>query len=332
MTISAARNYSISFLESYGFRSEEAAAITENLIQAELVEKKTHGFVRLPAIANYVKQGKIKVNSEELTIISEFPSSIHFDAKFKPGFYAIYKSLELALAKVKLSGIVSVAIKDMAYASGYIGDYARIATENDYIFIGFNNSPKGLVPYGTTKNLWGTDPVTIGIPTHSAPVILDMASSQCTWGDLLVAKTEGKNIKPGVAVDFDGKITIDPTKAMEGGILSIAGHKGSGLAFIVELLGGALSNSRVGSSVPGGWGSFYLLINPAIFRDMKQFKDDVQTAIAELKSAPRAEGFKEVFFPGEQSFIKRKKNLEKNEIEITSKLQTELDALFKQKN
>jgi len=89
-------------------------------MEAELVGKKIHGLVRLPAIAHNVAVGKIKITDEDIAIISEHPASIHFDAKYKPGFYAMYKSLE----KVKRSGLLAVSIKDMAYASGYIGDYA----------------------------------------------------------------------------------------------------------------------------------------------------------------------------------------------------------------
>lgn len=221
-----------------------------------------------------------------------------------------------------------MAIKDIEYASGYIGDYARRAAEQDLIFVGFHNSPGGLVPHGTTKGIWGTDPLTISIPAHKIPVVLDMASSQTTWGDIMLAKTEGRTIKEGVAIDAEGNLTVDPAKAMEGGILPIAGHKGSGLAFMVELLGGALSNSRVGGAVDGGWGSFYILINPGFFRDINAFKNDVQAAINELKSTPKAKGFTEVFFPGEQSYYKRQRNLEKGEIAVSEKLMAELEALL----
>ncbi len=327
MTIQQATDLSNSILIKLGFSQEEASLITQNLIEAELVEKKTHGLVRLPAIARNVSAGKIKVTDEDLEVISEHPASIHFDAKYKPGFYAIYKSLEKAIKKVKKSGILAVGIKDLAYASGYIGDYARRAAEKDLIFIGFHNSPGGLVPFGSTKDIWGTDPITIGIPTQSIPVILDMASSQCTWGDLMVAQTEGKEIKEGVAIDGDGNMTVDPSKAMEGGILPIAGHKGSGLAFIVELLGGALSNSRVGGAVDGGWGSFYILIDPKMFRDWDEFKSDVQKAIDELKSAPKAKGVNEIFFPGEQSYYKRKKNMQADRIEVSDNLMEKLEEL-----
>lgn len=327
MNISQAKDLSNKILIKLGFRTEEAELITQNLIEAELVEKKTHGLVRLPAIAHLVGTGSIKVIDEDIEIISEHPASIHFNAKYKPGFYAIYKSLDTAFEKVKQSGILAVGIKDLAYASGYIGDYARRAAEKDLVFISFHNSQGGLVPFGATKDLWGTNPLTIGVPSPSAPVILDMASSQTTWGDLMVAKTEGRTIKEGVAIDGEGNLTIDPAKAMEGGILPFAGHKGSGLAFIVELLGGALTNSRVGGAVDGGWGSFYMLIDPSIFRDINDFKSDVQKAIDELKSAPKAKGVNEIYFPGEQLYLKRKKNLEADQINISEKLMTELEKL-----
>lgn len=327
MTISQAKDLSNKILTKLGFRTEEAELITQNLIEAELVEKKTHGLVRLPAIARLVSIGSIKVIDEDIEIISEHPASIHFNAKYKPGFYAIYKSLDTALEKVKQSGILAVGIKDLAYASGYIGDYARRVAEKDLVFISFHNSQGGLVPFGATKNLWGTNPITISVPSTSAPVILDMASSQTTWGDLMVAKTEGRTIKEGVAIDGEGNLTVDPAKAMEGGILPFAGHKGSGLAFIVELLGGALTNSRVGGAVDGGWGSFYMLIDPSIFRDINDFKSDVQKAIDELKSAPKAQGVKEIYFPGEQSYLKRNKNLQADQITISDKLMAELEKL-----
>lgn len=283
MEIGEARDLSKQILAKLGFGLEEAELITQNLIEAELVEKKTHGLVRLLSIAGLVAVGKITVNDQDISLINEQKATLHFDGKYKPGFYAIYKSLEKAFSKVKETGILAVGLKDLAYASGYIGDYARLAAEQNLIFIGFHNSPGGLVPFGTAKNLWGTNPITIGVPTHGAPVILDMASSKSTWGNLLLSKNEGKDLPVGVAIDKAGEPTIDPNEAMLGGLLPIAGHKGSGLAFIVELLAGGLSNSRVGGAVEGGWGSFYLLIDPTMFRNLNDFKNDVQKAIDELE-------------------------------------------------
>lgn len=326
--ITEAKNLSQKMLHKIGFSDEEASLITENLIEAELVEKQSHGLVRLSSIKRLVENRKIKIGREDISVISETSTTLHIDGKHKPGFYVIYKSLDLAFEKVKKSGIVSVGLKDLAYASGYIGAYARKAIEKDLIFIGFNNSPGGLVPFGARKDLWGTNPITVGIPTNNIPVILDMASSKITWGNLLVAKQEDQKLKKGVAIDKEGRITTNPEKAMEGGLLPIAEHKGSGLAFIVELLAGALTNSRVGYAVPGGWGTFYILLDPSFFRPLDDFKKDVETAINELKNAPKAEGFNEVYFPGEKSHKIRQKNLSKEEIEISENLYNNLKKLL----
>jgi LDH2 family malate/lactate/ureidoglycolate dehydrogenase len=113
-------------------------------------------------------------------------------------------------------------------------------------------------------------------------------------------------------------------KAIDGGLLPIAGHKGSGLAFMVELLAGALPGSRVGYAVPGGWGSFAILIDPTIFRPLVDFKNDVEKAIKELKAAPKAEGFHEIYFAGEQSHKKREECLKTGVVDINDKM---FDAL-----
>lgn len=314
-------------LTKLGFTSNDASLITKNLIEAELVEKKTHGLIRIPAIKKQIENKKISVSGDAPEKISETSNSLHLDGKNKPGFIVIYQSLDRAIEKAKESGMVSVGLKNIGYASGYIGAYARIATENGLIFIGFNNSAGGLIPHGSKKELWGTNPLTVGVPTNSDPVILDMASSMTTWGNLMVSKQEGKKLSEGLALDGDGKPTIDPEKAMEGGILPFGGHKGSGLAFIVELLAGALTGSRVGYSVEGGWGSFYILINPTIFRSLKDFKSDVSTAIDELKNAPKADSVTEIYYAGEQSNNLRKLHLESGVIEVSDKLLSELKSI-----
>ena len=281
MKIEKAKELSLTILTKIGFKNEDAQLITKNLIDGELTGRKSHGLIRLPSIKRNIDNGKISTTHDNVEFINETATSLLVDAKNKPGFIPIYKSLDKAMEMAKQSGVVVVGIQNAAYCSGYIGSYANLATENDLIFIGFNNSPGGLIPYGSKKQLWGTNPLTIGIPTNDVPIVLDMASSKLTFGDLIVARTENKTIKKGVALDKEGMPTINPLEAIEGGLLPIAEHKGSGLAFIVELLAGALTGSRVGYAVEGGWGTSYILINPALFRPIEQFKNDIETAIKE---------------------------------------------------
>jgi LDH2 family malate/lactate/ureidoglycolate dehydrogenase len=316
---------STDILQKMGFSKNDASLVTKNIIEGELVGKKSHGLIRLLHIKKSVDNGKVNVKGKS-RVLKESDTLIHIDGKHKPGFIVYYESLDMAIVKVKKSGIVSVGLKDLD-VTGYIGSYARIAAENDLIFIGFNNSPGGLVPYGSTEAIWGTNPLTIGVPTGKSPAVLDMASSMTTWGDLMVSKNEGKKIKEGVAIDSKGNTTTNPENAMEGGILPFGGHKGSGIAFMVEMLAGALTGSMVGDAVKGGWGSFYILINPASFRPLKHFKRDADLAISRLKASKKMKGVNEIYYPGEQSHKLRQGNLKAGTIDVSDKLFQQINEL-----
>lgn len=322
--ISVAEELSNKVLQGAGFSQSDSQLITRNIIEAELVEKKSHGLIRIPATLGKIKDKKIEVDGKAI-VISESATTLHMDGKYKPGFIVIYQSLEKAIKKTKQSGLVSVGLKDLGYASGYIGAYAREAANNDLIFIGFNNSPGGLVPHGSTEAIWGTNPFTVGVPTNNFPVILDMASSKTTWGNLMVSRNEGKKLGDNVAIDANGEVTNDPAEAMEGGILPVGEHKGSGLAFIIEIIAGALTGSMVGGAVPGGWGTFYILIDPSFYRPIDSFKNDVETAIIKLKGSSKMKGFTEINFPGEHSSELREKNLETGKIDVNEKLWKQLN-------
>ena len=323
--IAEAEKLSIIALEKLGFSQHDASLITRNIIDGELVGKKSHGFIRILNTKKRVDAGKVNVDGQS-EIIKNTDNQLYVDGRRKPGFVVCYESLEIAMEKAKKSGMVMVGLKDLG-VTGYIGSYARTAAENDLVYIGFHNSPGGLVPHGSTEAIWGTNPLTIGVPTDKSPAILDMASSLTTWGDLMVSKNEGKTIKDGVAIDGEGNVTSDPEKAMEGGILPVGGHKGSGIAFMVEMLAGALTGSMVGDAVEGGWGSFYILINPASFRSIDEFKKDAGLAITRLKESKKMKDVSEIYYPGERSYKLRQRNLESGEIEISETMLKQLKEI-----
>lgn len=337
LKIKEAELISNKILGNLGFYKEIAELTTKNLIEAELCGKKAHGLQKLLTIKKVLetKQPKIldyldyiDLELPNFSIISESISHIYINGNYKPGFYLLYKSLELSFRKIRKSKLVVVGIKDVGFASGFIGAYARECASRDLIFIGFNNSSGGLVPHGAKKDPWGTNPITAGIPTHNLPIIIDTALSKITWNDLLSFRRKGLSLPIDSALDADGNPTTDPHKGGVGGLLPIGGRKGSALAFMVELLAGALTGSRCGCNVKGGWGSFYILFDPTLFRSLKEFKTDVQIAIDELKTLPRAEGVKELFYPGEQSGKLRKKHLEQGWFEFDDSLWHDLHLLL----
>jgi len=325
--INEAKKISLQALVKNGFDKEVAKYCVENIVAGELTGKKTHGLIRVLHQVNRKNDGRISTSPKDFKVTKKTSKHLYINANRLPGFYSIYKSLEIAIPLAKKSKLFFVGIKNTDI-TGYIADYARIATEENLIFLAFNNSPGGLVPHGVkSASPWGTDPITFGIPTNNTPVIFDTASTMITWGDLMIARKQNNKISKGVAVDVNGSITTDPHKVV--GLLPFSDHKGSGFAMMVEILAGVLTGSGVGEKIKGGWGSSYLLIDPTLFRPLKDFKSDMGTMIRELKSLPKAKDVQKIYYPGERSASLRLKNMKRGWIEVDDKVWGEIVELSK---
>ncbi|HLE48520.1 MAG TPA: Ldh family oxidoreductase [Patescibacteria group bacterium] len=322
--ISDLKSLSVRALKKIGFSENDCRIITEHLVTAELCGKKSHGIVRIPRLKKHVEAGKINTTSDAPEIKKETPISLHVDGKSKTGLVVLEWVLDKAIIKAKKNMVCFVGTRNVGPVSGMIGYYARKVTKEDLILLGFNNSPAGLTPFGSKDSLWGTNPLTVGIPTSNPdlPVVLDMASSKMTFGDVMINAALGKPLPKGVSVDSEGNPTTDPKKAADGSQLPFEGRKGSGLAMIVEILAGPLVGSKGGNTVKGKgeWGSFFVVINPELYRPIEELKGDVDKMIQELKSSKKQEGVDEIFYPGERSGRTMVDNLKSGEVEVVDEL------------
>lgn len=310
-------------LQKYGFSKENSAIITTNLIEAELANRKPHGLNKITVIKK-VLNNKFDESSKYfdfinmdkskgIDIIKESSNHLYLDSNFNSGYLAIHKALELSIDKAIQTSVFTVSIKNMGFASGFIGAYARNVAEHGLVYIGFHNSSGGLNYYGTNIDPLGTNPITIGLPSLDEPVVVDTSMAKLNWNDIEKAKNEGTNLPEGVAIDESGNDTIDPQKAFS--VKSIEGHKGTALAYGVELLAGALSDSRVDFSNFGGWGSTFIIINPEFFVGLDKFKELVSKSILTINSFGE-----NIFVPGQRSEQNRKNNLTSGYIDLDPKL------------
>lgn len=324
------KDLSLNALKKIGFPDHDCHIIIDHLITAELCGKKSHGIVRIPRLKAQVESGKIKTLPDDPEIIKETPISLHINGKYKTALVVLDWAMDRAIPKAKKTMACFVGTKDVGPVSGMIGYYARKVAKKDLILLGFNNSVAGLTPHGSKESLWGTNPFTAGIPTNNPdlPIVLDMASAKMTFGDVMVHAALNKMLPEGVSVDKEGNPTTDPKKAAEGSQLPFEGRKGSGLAMIVEILAGPLVGSKGGNAVAGGqWGSFFILLNPELFRAVDGFKEDVQKMIDELKHSKKQEDVEEIFYPGEKSGMQMLKNLKNGTIDVPDELVKSLQAL-----
>ena len=154
-------------------------------------------------------------------------------------------------------------------------------------------------------------------------------------GKIRVAARFNKKIPAGVALDKFGKLTTNPKKALMGVQLPIAGFRGSGLAWMVDILSGVLTGGNHAGKVkdpfddfsgPQNIGHLFITFKSNLFQ--KNFKKRMRENIKIIKRLPKIKGIKKILYPGENKFYRFIKN-SKKEINISDAIMKDLEILLK---
>ena len=318
--------------QKHNFSKDHSKIISNYLIKAELLGAPSHGLARLKMYCDRIKRKLI--NSKPKINIKKISNSIsHVDADNSIGFIAADIGIKQAIKNAKKTGIGLVAIKRSGHY-GLSSFYAEQAVKNNLLVFCFTNAPAALAPYGAKKSLFGTNPICFGVPTGKAPFIFDASTSMINRGKIRRASKLGMKIPYGVALDKFGNITTDANKALKGTQLPIATFKGSGLAWMVDILSGVITGSSHSGKIkdpfddfsgPQNMGHLFITINPKIFIG-KNFLKEMKINISRIKKLPKAKGFTSILYPGERKNKTYRKNLNKD-ISIPSKILKELNEL-----
>ena len=318
--------------QKHNLSKDHSKIVSDYLIKAELLGAPSHGLARLKMYCDRIK--KKLINSKPKIKIKKISNSIsHVDADNSIGFIAADIGIKQAIKNAKKTGIGLVAVKRSGHY-GLSSFYAEQAVKNNLLVFCFTNAPAALAPYGAKKSLFGTNPICFGVPTGKTPFILDASTSMINRGKIRRASKLGKKIPYGVALDKFGNITTDANKALRGTQLPIASFKGSGLAWMVDILSGVLTGSSHSGktkdpfddfSGPQNMGHLFITINPKIFVG-KNFLKEIKINISRIKKLPKAKGFSSILYPGERKNKTYRKNLNKD-ISIPSKILNEINEL-----
>ena len=304
--------------KNLNLNNNHAAISAEYLIKAELVGAHSHGLSRLKMYCERLEK-KI-INPKPKIKIKKISHSIaHVDANNSIGFVAADVGIKIAIKNAKKTGIGLVAIKNSGHY-GLSSFYAEQATKKNLMVWCFTNAPPAIAPYGAKKSLFGTNPICFGTPSGSkVPFILDTSMSMINRGKIRVAAKLKKKIPLGVALDKFGKPTTDPKKALKGVQLPIAGFRGSGLAWMVDIMSGVLTGANHAGKVkdpfddftgPQNVGHLFLVLKPSIFVG-KNYTKRIKENIKIIKKLPKVKGVNEILYPGQGLSFRYKKNLKK---------------------
>src|SRR5215468_3041790 len=294
---------------------EEAKRIATYLTTANLTGHDSHGVIRVPVYIRWKKMGAI-VPDQRAEVVVDTPSLVVVDGKFGYGQTVTPQAVRIGIEKCKKAGLAALALRNSGHL-GRVGDWAEMAAAEGLVSIHFVTAAGSLLvaPYGGVEKRLSTAPYCVGIPRQGQdPIVLDFATSIVAEGKCLVASRGGKKLPKGALIDADGSLSEDPhvlygpytpdgprdhTKGT-GAIRAFGEHKGSGLAFICELLGGALTGTGAtsgGRRFANGMLSFY--IDPKVVDTSNFFDGEITRYTDFIRATKPVAGIDQVLIPGD---------------------------------
>jgi LDH2 family malate/lactate/ureidoglycolate dehydrogenase len=309
----------IGLLIAAGASAEEAEIIARYNVGANLVGHDSHGIILIPQYIDRIKAGHI-VPGAPWEIQQETATTTVIDGNWGFGYVVNDRAMRYTIEKAKKQNVAVATVRRQSHI-GRLASYPLLASAEGMIAMitaDSGRSSKAVAPYGGAKARLGTNPICFAIPSNlDGPLVFDMATSAAAAGKINVATARGEQVPAGWLIDAEGKPSTDPRVLRSGGALlplgGTEGYKGTGLAAIVEILSGLLTGLGFGVDPQGRHndGCFMAVFNVAAFRDLATFKQEVTDFAHYLKDTPKAEGFTEVFYPGEVEYRKeqdRRKN------------------------
>ena len=289
-----------------GVPEADARLIADTLVQADLWGHQSHGVLRLGwyldrmrnKVMHPVTTPEFVVDAGGLAVIDGHDGVGHVLAK---------RAAEEAIKRAKVHGIAAVGVR-MSNHFGTCMYYTLMGAREGCVMMLTSNGGPAMAPWGGRKKIVGTNPWSIAAPAgRHAPFVVDMANTGVARGKIYLARNKHEPIPEGWAITADGAPTTDPQAAIDGIILPMAGHKGYAIAGMVDMMSGVLTGSGFLSSVHSPYktadksncGHFMMAINIEAMQPLSEFNTRMEQFVAEIKAVPLAQGYDEVFYPGE---------------------------------
>jgi L-2-hydroxycarboxylate dehydrogenase (NAD+) len=317
--IEALREFSIRVFLHFAVPKHEATQAADVLACADLRGIDSHGVARLHSYFDLLNEGMINPKPRITTLRSTL-STATVDGDNGLGLVVGPQANRMAMdmAEKAGSGWISVCNTNHFGIAGY---YVLQALERDLIGWAMTNTTKLVAPLWGAERMLGTNPIAIGFPgKNEPPIVVDMATCAAAYGKIEMARRRGEAIPSGWAINSKGEVTTNPDDAVNGGALSPlgsdrerGGHKGYGLAIMVDMLCAVLSGANWGPfappfalrqeipsrSVGKGIGHFFGAMRIEGFMDLDSFKHQVDDYIRVFRATKPAPGTSGPIIPGD---------------------------------
>jgi LDH2 family malate/lactate/ureidoglycolate dehydrogenase len=251
-------------------------------------------------------------------VVKDVAGNVTLDADYLPGPYVVRKAIELLLPKVKSFGVATAAIARTHHIA-CLQAYLKPVTDLGYVILLMSSDPScvTVAAHGGVKPVCTPNPIAVGIPTESTPILIDISASTTTNGRTLQLYKQGQKYPSDCLQTADGRPTNDPAVLFDdppGTILPLGGpeygYKGFALCILVEALTAALCGHGR-TDHPNRWGAsvFLQLIDPECFGGLGHFKNEMESFARTCRDSGPTTGESTVRMPGDKALQWRQRQL-----------------------
>jgi len=302
------RDLSRRIFEAAGTPTDIADHVANHLVDANLAGHDSHGVIRIPWYATQVKDGSLRPAARP-RIVEDRPAAALVSGEWGFGHPAAAAALDAACERAERNRLGAAGLVEANHI-GRLGTYMERAAARGLVsmmWLGGLSASRAAVPYGATRGIYGTNPMSFAFPAGvGGTLLLDYATTAIAGGKVMVAADKGLPLPEGTVIDRDGRPSTDPDALLDGGaLLPFGGHKGYALAFFAQILGQALTGGDTTAGEGrdegpfGRSGALFLAIDPGLFRPAEDAIASAAGFAEQIRQLPPAPGFERVMAPGD---------------------------------
>ncbi|MEQ9334337.1 Ldh family oxidoreductase [Thalassobaculum sp.] len=310
--------YAEALFAAAGLDADKAAVVAPLMVEADLMGHTTHGLQLVPPYLAALADGSMTASGQPAVLADRGPV-VSWDGRRLSGVWLTAAAVDLAVERARLYGTCTVSIR-RAHHIACLAAFLERATRHGMMVQLACSDPSvaSVAPYGGTRAVYTPDPVAVGIPTSGDPILVDISASITTNGLTGRLHKEGRKLDHEWVIDADGNPSTDPAVLFTdppGTILPVGGidhgHKGYGLALIVEALTqGLAGHGRADPAEGWGAGVFVQVWDPTAFAGVEEYTRQTDWLAQACRGNPPRPGVDRVRLPGDGALARRRAALE----------------------
>lgn len=305
----ALKCFAADLLKKAGMDAAPAEATAHTLVEGDLMGHDTHGLALLAPYLQQIENGAMTCSGEP-QVLSDRGASLMWEGRRLPGPWLVLSGIDALIPRAREFGSATLVIRHSHHIA-CLATYLLRATEAGFVLLLTSSDPavQSVAPHGGTRAVFTPNPIAAGIPTSTTPFLIDLSSSITTNGMCARMHKAGKSFDEECMLDAEGHPSRDPgvlSASPPGTILPlggmVSGHKGFGLALLVEALTSGLAGHGRADAADG-WGAtvFMSLYDPAAFGGTADFQRQTDWLGEACRNNPPRPGFSATRMPGDRA-------------------------------